>query len=72
MTKREFLLGIPEIIEHPASGYGELEITVDKPDKKGVCYRHRDNTASYGTYGKSWLEVYERLNSFLIVKGHRN
>lgn len=71
MTTKDFLHQIPDIIEHPTSGYGELEIIVDNSTQKGVCYRHRNNTASYGTYGKTWLEVYEKLNSFLIKNGHK-
>jgi hypothetical protein len=61
MTKYEFILSVPDIIEHKSSGYGELEFIIDKKNEKGVCYRHRNKTASFGTYGKDWKEVYEAL-----------
>lgn len=69
MTKREFLDRIPDIIEHEVRGYGELEVVVDKPNHKGVCYRHRNKLASYGTYGHNWKEICDDLEPFLVNKG---
>jgi hypothetical protein len=65
MTKGKFSLQIPDIIHHKSWGYGELEIIVDKVAEKGVCYRHKDGTASFGTFGKDWLEVYIQLTKRL-------
>lgn len=71
MTKTEFLLQIPGVIEHQAWGYGELEIVSDNEQDKGVCYRHpHSNSASYGTYGRTWKEVYDSLHKHLIEMGH--
>ncbi len=70
MTKKDFLYKIPDIIDHKTCGYGELEIVVDSKEQKGVCYRHRDKTASCGTYGTTWLEVYEKLDKHLISEGY--
>lgn len=58
MNKQDFLRQIPDIIEHPTWGYGELEIVVDNAEQKGVCYRHRDKKASYGTYGNNISESF--------------
>jgi len=71
MTKTEFLYQIPDIIDHKTWGYAELEIVVDNEEQKGICYRHRDKTASFGTYGSSWIEVYEKLNKLLITEGYK-
>lgn len=72
MKRIDFLSKIPGIINHKTWGYGELEIIVDKKDKKGVCYRHPDNTASFGTYGSLWVNVYEKLSKHLISEGYMN
>jgi hypothetical protein len=69
MTKMEFILSVPDIIEHKSWGYGELEFITDDVHEKGVCYRHRDNTASFGTYGKDWAEVYTALTQTLKQAG---
>ena len=69
MTRGEFLRSIPDIIDHKTWGYGELEIVVDQPIEKGVCYRHPNKTASFGTYGSSWQEVYNDLYEFLKKEG---
>lgn len=70
MTKTEFIYKIPDIINHKTWGYGEFEIIVDSKDKKGVCYRHPDKIASFGTYGSTWLEIYEKLSKSLISEGY--
>ena len=70
MTKSEFLRKIPDIIEHKTWGYAELEILVDRTNEKGVCYRHRNKLASFGTYGTTWFEVYEELSEYLISEGY--
>ena len=70
MTKSDFLSKIPDIINHKTWGYGELEIIVDNKEQKGVCYRHRDKTASCGTYGASWNEVFESLSKYLSEEGY--
>ena len=69
MTKTDFILSVPNIIEHKSWGYGELEFITDKKNEKGVCYRHRDKTASFGTYGKDWTEVYSALIKTLKEAG---
>ncbi|MCC5922472.1 MAG: hypothetical protein JJT77_01700 [Crocinitomicaceae bacterium] len=61
MTKKEFLNKVPYFIKDKNWGEGEHEILIDNKDKKGVCYRHSNNLTSCGTYGTSWLEVYEKL-----------
>lgn len=68
MTKAEFFSKIPSSINHPSWGYGNLEIVVDNKETKGVCYRHDNKLSSYGTYGKSWLEVFEKLSKILTDK----
>lgn len=70
MTKREFLGTVPHIIEHETSGYGEIEIVVNRKELVGVCYRHRDKTASYGTYKRTWQELHDDLVPFLREHGH--
>jgi hypothetical protein len=70
MEKREFLLKVPDIIEHSTRGYGELEVVVDNVNLKCVCYRHRDKTASCGTYAPSWKELYNKLSGYLIKEGY--
>lgn len=69
MTKAEFLKNVPDIIEHKEWGCGELEIITDSTFRKGVCYRHQDKNASFGTFGSNWLEVYEQLTSALSKQG---
>lgn len=59
----------PHSIEHPTWGYGKLEVIVQRRDLKGVCYRHPSKLASYGTYGPTWQEVYDRLMPYLREQG---
>ncbi|MEZ4935619.1 MAG: hypothetical protein R2788_26230 [Saprospiraceae bacterium] len=61
---------MPGVIEHKTWGYGELEIIVDDNEQKGVCYRHKNKSASFGTYGLTWSEVYEKLRKTLIENDH--
>lgn len=70
MTKGDFLSKIPDIINHKAWGYGELEIIVDNKEQKGICYRHKDKTASCGTYGATWNEVFDSLSKYLSEEGY--
>jgi len=70
MTKRDFLSKIPDIINHKTWGYGELEIIVDNKEQKGICYRHKDKTASCGTYGATWNEVFDSLSKYLSEEGY--
>lgn len=70
MTKKEFLSKVPDIIDHKVWGYAELEIVVDSKEQKGVCYRLKDKTASCGTYGSTWNDVFESLNEHLIQEGY--
>jgi hypothetical protein len=72
MNVEDFKSKIPYIIEHPSHGTGEREIICNEPNEKGVCYRHRDKTSSFGTYGKSWQEVYNSLYPFLQKEGYIN
>jgi hypothetical protein len=68
MTKAEFISKIPLSINHPSWGYGDLEIIVDNKETKGACYRHESKLSSYGTYGESWVEVFEKLSKILADK----
>lgn len=68
MKLHDFLSQVPDIINHETAGYGELEIVANSKNKKGVCYRHKNNSSSYGTYGKSWEEIYNDLMPFLKSK----
>jgi hypothetical protein len=70
MTKFEFLLKVPDTIEHKTLGFSELEIISDKEKRKGVCYRHKNKTASYNTYGSTWFDVYIKLSNNLIKEGY--
>jgi hypothetical protein len=70
MTKLEFLTKVPGIINHEAHGHGELEIVVDSLQKKGVCYRHKDNTASCGTYAASFAELFDKFSGRLKTQGY--
>lgn len=72
MTKADFFSKIPSWINHPSWGYGDIEIVVDNKETKGVCYRHESKQASYGTYGITWLEVFEKLSKRLIDEGQMN
>lgn len=65
MTKDEFLLKVPGILNHRAHGYGELEIIYDTKTEKGTCYRHKNNLASGGNYAPSWNELYEKVMKYL-------
>jgi len=70
MTKRDFLTSVPGIINHKDRGHGELEVVADTNEKKGVCYRHRDNTASCGSYAPTWSELYTKFSDYLISEGY--
>lgn len=70
MTKSEFLTSLPDIIYHNTWGYSELNTFADSYEKKGANYRTKDKTCSYGTFGKSWLEVSELLKNKLIKDGY--
>lgn len=70
MTRNELLLSLPDIILHKSYGYAELEIITDKRDKKGICYRHKNKTASFGTYGLTWLEVHNKVYPLLVKEGY--
>lgn len=70
MTKSEFLRSTPDIIHHNTWGYGELEIVIDKEGRKGACYRHKDNTASGGNYGKNWMKVHKKITAYLKSGGY--
>lgn len=70
MTLDEFKSSIPYLIIHPSHGEGEREILINTKDKKGVCYRHRDKTASFGTYGETWEDVCNSLKPYLIKEGY--
>jgi hypothetical protein len=70
MTKSEFLHKTPYTIDHKTWGYGVLEIIVNNTNRKGICYRHEDQTSSYGTYGTSWQNLYDDLHIFLKQNNH--
>jgi len=70
MTKAEFLLKVPDIINHTAHGYGELEIVSDKMGEKCVCYRHKDSTASGGNFAPTWNELYGKVMRYLRDGGY--
>jgi hypothetical protein len=72
MDKRDFLMNVPGIITHKTGGYGELEIVVDIVGRKGVCYRHKDNTASCGAYASTWSELFDKFADYLIAEGYMN
>ncbi len=69
MEKIEFLNKIPDIINHKSSGYGELEIRDEKNIQKCVYYKHKDDLTSYGTYGDTWQDVFDKLSKQLIKDG---
>ena len=60
MSKNEFLDKLRSIIVHNSWGYGELEIIIDEDNRKGIYYRHKDKTSSFGTYASSWEELAEK------------
>jgi hypothetical protein len=70
MTITEIWRRLPDTINHPTQGYAELEIIVDKLNDKGICYRHRNNSASYGNYGSTWNEVFNKLGPFMVERGY--
>ena len=70
MNKKEFINLIPSAIDHKSWGFSDLEIIYDTKDNKGACYRNNENLASYGSYGKSWEEVYLKMRKLLIDNGH--
>jgi len=69
MTKQEVWIALPDTIEHPASGYGVLELISDTNKNKGLCYRHRNKTTSYGSYGQTWSEVFVKMKKNLEEDG---
>ncbi|SFO75093.1 hypothetical protein SAMN05428949_6471 [Chitinophaga sp. YR627] len=69
MTKSEFLLRVPDIINDSEHGYGELEIVSNTKGAKGVCYRHKDNLASGGNYAASWDQLYIKIMEYLKNRG---
>lgn len=70
MTKSEFLLSVPDIIHHKSWGYAELQIVADKKDLKGACYRDKENGSSGANFGKTWLEVCQKLTIYLENDGY--
>ncbi len=70
MTKSDFFQSVPPSIEHKEWGYAKLEIVSNNKDSKGVCYRHGDKTASCGTYGPTWFDVYIKLSEHLRKEGY--
>jgi hypothetical protein len=69
MNIDDFKSKTPYLIEHPNHGIGEREIIINKPNEKGVCYRYKNNSASFGTYGKTWQDVFDSLFPFLEKEG---
>jgi hypothetical protein len=73
MTKDQFLQKVPHIIQHRSWGIAKIEILADEAKKKGVCYRLTSKkTATCGTYGRTWTEVYEKLIDYLKAHGLYN
>lgn len=64
MTKQEFLLKVPDILNHRSHGYAELEIVCFKKNEKGVCYRHKNNLASGGNFAPTWEELYGKIMKY--------
>ena len=70
MTKQEFLLKVPHVIQLRGWGIAKIEIAADNSQKKGVCYRHtKKQTATCGAYGTSWTEVHQKLIRHLMEHG---
>ncbi|MBK9482311.1 MAG: hypothetical protein IPO02_10120 [Bacteroidetes bacterium] len=72
MKRAEFESKIPYIIIHPSHGESEMQIKVDKEKDIIVGYKNRHGANSYGTIGKTWQEVFDKLYPFLIEEGHIN
>lgn len=72
MTRIEFLEKVPDIINHKAHGYGELEVICDTKFKKWVCYRHKNGTASGGNHASTWDLLYEKVMEYLKNSGYIN
>ena len=77
MTKQEFIMLLPETIQHPTWGLGTLEIVSDTVLKKFALYRHNDDSTSYWSFGNSWEETYEMMHVYfkkaqedISVKSH--
>ena len=70
MTKEDFLKNIPDFIVHKTWGYAELEIMEDTATTKSVCYRHKNNTSSFGTYASTWSELHHQLHAALLKQGY--
>ena len=64
MTQYEFIRKTPDLIKHKCHGMQYLETT---RYRGGVmaCYRGDNKLASFGTYGKSWQEVFDRLSKLI-------
>jgi len=71
MNRKEIWSRLPDIIDHPSHGYGELEIVVDNENDKGLCYRHENGTASFGTYKTSWQKIFDDLGPWMQEKGYK-
>lgn len=72
MTKFEFLLKVPDFIEHKTLGFAELKIISDSEMRKEVCYSHEDEKCSYHISGSTWSDVYIKLSDDLIKDGYMN
>jgi hypothetical protein len=52
----------PMVIKHPAHGIGVLEVK-EYENKCVAQYRHENGTASLGTVGNTWYDVYHEMQS---------
>ena len=72
MTRKEFVLKMPDVLYHKTWGYAELEFMKFDPNenKVGVFYRHLNKASSYGTIKSNWQELYDDLAPYLEKEGH--
>ena len=71
MTQSEFYSKMPGIIKHTSHGESFLFITHDKKDNEIIVgYKNEKKYCSYGTIGKTYQEVFDKLHPLLIEQGH--
>lgn len=71
MTRYECISKLPYKIIHPTWGESFLEVVCDNSNEKRVCYWDAEGvSASYGTSGATWKQLFDDLNQFLKDEGH--
>lgn len=68
MTKKDFLLSVPPLIDHLSHGLGRLTVVSNGRNDKAASYKHSDGTSSFGACAPTWLEVSQWIANSLKEK----